>query len=571
MTGISFAISDKAVFLCLSIYISLNYTIALPENQPVFQITGTIPEAPPLDKFCKMFYNGAIILAKTSATVSMSCIGQILKKGEIIMKILFSTFGQLQDAALPASETPDSPAFVTDEALMKICRNERPEKLLLCLTTEQLKTEQLDHRYTAGLEQLADSFSTAFDVFTEEYPESGTMAAVTALLTKLRLENPDAEILVNMASCNEEAAKILTMINATAGLDLTVIAAEQPAAPAEVPAVALTKTADAAEDTPVEEVPAEDTPAETEPAADVSAEDAPAEEAPAEDIPAEAEPAADVSAESTPVEEAPAENTANAAQTVMQILKTLIKKYEYRAAADVAAAFPNELPAEFCTLLEAAALRSEGKFAVAQQTLRNAGLDSKTAFGTHTMEYFLLLNLYVQTGRYTEFLRGVSPYIVEIMISAVKKVFNLDVTQYMIYDSRKWDESKLVIAQMAGKFSESYTYHTKPKPSKAGGFVTSVHLSNLMENLSVPKNDRQLILDNVKLRLVAEAKPYSLAKHTLRGITADDISRVCGAKPEEIAAQLLNYTRSYTDINLSDEYLQAYPRLSNTLIAMLPA
>ena len=544
MTGISFAISDKAVFLCLSIYISLNYTIALPENQPVFQITGTIPEAPPLDKFCKMFYNGAIILAKTSATVSMSCIGQILKKGEIIMKILFSTFGQLQDAALPASETPDSPAFVTDEALMKICRNERPEKLLLCLTTEQLKTEQLDHRYTAGLEQLADSFSTAFDVFTEEYPESGTMAAVTALLTKLRLENPDAEILVNMASCNEEAAKILTMINATAGLDLTVIAAEQPAAPAEVPAV--TKTADTAEDTPVEEAPAEDTPAET-------------------------EPAADVSAESTPVEAAPAENTANAAQTVMQILKTLIKKYEYRAAADVAAAFPNELPAEFCTLLEAAALRSEGKFAVAQQTLRNAGLDSKTAFGTHTMEYFLLLNLYVQTGRYTEFLRGVSPYIVEIMISAVKKVFNLDVTQYMIYDSRKWDESKLVIAQMAGKFSESYTYHTKPKPSKAGGFVTSVHLSNLMENLSVPKNDRQLILDNVKLRLVAEAKPYSLAKHTLRGITADDISRVCGAKPEEIAAQLLNYTRSYTDINLSDEYLQAYPRLSNTLIAMLPA
>lgn len=475
------------------------------------------------------------------------------------MKILFSTFGKLLPADLPVSESPDSPVFVTDEALMKVCRNERPEKLLLCLTTEQLKTEQLDHRYTAGLEKLAESFSTAFEVFTEEFPESGSMAAVTALLTELRLENPEADILVNMASCNEDAAKILQMIDATAGLDLTMLQSDEPveapaAEPAAEPAVTLTKEADA----PAEEAPAEDTPAE-----EIPADETPAEEA--ADIPA---------AEETPAAEAPAAEqteSVSAVQTVVQMLKLLIGKYEYRAAADIAAVYQDILPAEFLTLLESTALRSEGKFAVAQQTLRNAGLESKTAFGIHNAEYFLLLDLYVKTGRYTEFLRGVSPYIVEIMISAVRKTFNVDVTRYMIYDSRKWDESKLVLEQMAGKFSESYTYHTKPKPSKAGGWVTSVHLSNLMENLSVPKNHRQLILDNVKLRLIAEAKPYSLAKHTLRGVTADDVTRVCGATAEEIVAQLLDYTRNYTDITISDAYPDTYPTLSNMLIAMLPA
>ena len=190
--------------------------------------------------------------------------------------------------------------------------------------------------------------------------------------------------------------------------------------------------------------------------------------------------------------------------------------------------------------------------------------------GQHSIaEYYLLLDQYVKQERYTDFLRAMQPFLLEIMIAAIRKQFNMDITRYMIYGSRRWDENKLVLEQMAGKFNETFTYHTKPKPTKAGGYVTTAHLSNLMENLSVQRQHATLILDTLKLRLYAEERIRTLASYNLQGVTAQDIEKVCACRAEDILRMLLNYVRNYTDITLTDEMVGSYQQMNEMIKSYL--
>ena len=168
-----------------------------------------------------------------------------------------------------------------------------------------------------------------------------------------------------------------------------------------------------------------------------------------------------------------------------------------------------------------------------------------------------------------DFLRSAPPFLIELLIAAIRTKYSMDITQYMIYGSRKWDHSKLMVGQMTGKFKESYTYHQKPKPGNLGVYVSTANLSNLIENLSVPRRDSQMMLDTLKLRLDIEEKTRSLSSFSMRGVTAQVIQTATTHTPEDLLQMMLNYARNYTDISLSDEYLQSYRTIGEKLKAML--
>ena len=480
------------------------------------------------------------------------------------MKILFSP---VADAGAEA-------------ALHACCRNVQPELVYLYLPAG-----------TGLAEPLYDALSSEYSVrvfernaIAQNPAEDVLLADMSSVLTEIRRSNPEAEIYLDTTAGTEEMQNAMIDLITATGLNLLPalsaeagLSGEAPAdtpfdAPSDAPAdadIPMNTDAEAPADAPEEAAGMPENPEEP---------DAPAVVLPEEGEPPAAEPEAANAVSAADVEKLLAEQTETVTASVTasvtkaltaQQLSALIDAYDYSGALNLARSAGDAVPPQLSALLEAVVQRSRGRFMEAQQACRACGQAALMPDASLTAEYCLTLSLYLKRQDYTGFLRALPPVLIELLIAAIRTKFSMDITQYMIFGSRKWDHSKLVMGQMAGKFKESYTYHQKPKPGNLGVFVTTANLSNLIENLVVPRKDAQMMLDTLKLRLDIEEKTRALASFTLRGATAQDIQAACGHTPEELLQMILNYARNYTDISLSDEYLRSYQTINEALKAML--
>lgn len=443
------------------------------------------------------------------------------------MRILFSPVADADAAA----------------ALQLCCQTVQPELVILyriagAAPAEQLQTALSGFGEVRVTERPAVSAATSSDEL---------LADFSSLLTELRRANPDAEIYLDTIAGTDAMQEVMIDLITATNLELLPAISAAPVQQ-DAPAAAPEQPAEAS-------APAE--PAEN--PAELAAEGETPDAVPAEP----AAPAVDVDA-------LLAEQTAKvtAALTAKQLC-TLIDAYDYTGALTLARSADAAVPPQFAELLEAVILRSSGRFMEAQQKFRACGQTALMPNAAMNSEYFLLLGLYLKRKDYTGFLRAAPPYLIELLIAAIRTKFQMDITQYMSFGSRKWDHSKLMLGQMTGKFKESYTYHQKPKPGNLGVYVTTANLSNLLENLVVPRRDAQLMLDTLKLRLDIEEKTRGLASFTLRGVTAQEIHAASTHTPEELLQMILNYARNYTDISLTDEYLRSYESAGAVLKAML--
>lgn len=461
------------------------------------------------------------------------------------MKILFAPLG-LQDT-LTESRDPDTGALTSgsESPLLARCRKEMPDRIVLYLPKETAALQAQDRRYVQALALLGMELGTAFDVRAESRPEIGGNAPSQALtddlaetLNTIRTDFPDAELIIHTDSAPAFFADAVR----------SALTADRSAAPAE-DAAPVPDNSDIIQidmETPASET---ETPAENPAAGDAA-------------IPAEI-PAAEPQADSI---ETAAADAADAA--IRNVLKTLIAQFEYRSALLIAKQ-SGSLPDAFIRLLEAAALRGTVGVGAMQQAFRQCGAEALLGGGNQYTVYFLQLVLYVRKKMYSEFVHAVSPLLPEIIISAIRKQFGLDINKYCIYGSRKWDHNKLMLEQMTGKFKESYVYHTKPRPGNLGVYVTTANLSALIENISVPKKDGKIMLDTLKLRSEIEEKLRGFAYYSVQPFTLADLQKVNARSPEEMIVQIRDYIRNYTDIPLSDEALRSYEAINEKLIALM--
>lgn len=506
------------------------------------------------------------------------------------MKILFSAVGTEQPVKRRYNPETGEPLPETESALLRLCREELPTTICLYMDAAVYTAEQQTQAWENALSALGRELGTDFAVKAVALPETADAfaAGLRSALTDIRAAAPDSELLLDMISGTPEQQAIFSELLREPSLGLIGVPAEAcppaddpavpeqyDALPSEYPDADFSELADEIPEIPNTEIPAEESlneeAAETDAASELpsfEADSADFADEPQPEIPENAD-LADISAEAAP--QIDTEQIAAEAVKVqnLSILKQLIDAYDYRAAKMLSTQMGDSIPECFSALLDAANLRAGGRFMDAQKKMQALGQNALMPSGSGAAEYYLLMQLSVKTGRYTEFLRSLQPYLLEILIAAVRKQFSMDVTQYMTYGTKRWDHGKLMIAQMTGKFKESFRYHTKPKPGTLGVYITTANLSNLMENLSVPKQHDQLILDTIKLRLEAEEKLRTLTGYSMQGATAQDIQTACQHTPEELLTILLNYTRNYTDIAIDDAYLASYDNMNGALKAML--
>lgn len=517
------------------------------------------------------------------------------------MKILFSPVGANDPYYEECDPATNAVIGLQEGPLLQICRQEMPDKVYLYFSGDAPRLEQEDRRFHKALEQLVPQPEVQV-ILRLDVKDDATTAFLKedfrSILTDIRNDAPDdTALIVNVFSGTDAMREAFTeLANEMGGsdedeedvsADADDIAVSQdeddPSAffegfdgdeeePVHVPdeeageigkELEMPQTAEKDADEPEAEITAAE-PDET-PAEEKSAE--PAEEAAAE---ADGVSAEELAEDASAGQELPAVDTAALlADEQKKILSALIDAQEYRAAQVLCQKAEQPLSPQFTALLDAAVLRSSGKWTSALQKLRELGQNELTAGVAPVTDYFLRLEQLADLDDCTGFFRAVPALLVEVFLAVIRKQFSTDLTQYMIYGSRKWDENKLVIAQMTGKFSETYIYHTKPHPMKVGGFVTTSHLSNYMENVSDRKKHAQMILETMKLRQYAEEKVKNVTTYSLSATSGAEMQKFNLLSPSQLIRMIRDYIRSYTDISLSDEVLGSYDKMNAALKAAL--
>ncbi len=453
------------------------------------------------------------------------------------MKILFSPVGMTDPVSEDRKQLTDGQPAVREGALLQICRHERPDKIILYFSKEACDLEQQDHRYLGGLELLEQSLGISFDIEVIERPELTEVHLFDVflrdfrdILTKLRDDYPDAELLVNVSSGTPAMKSTLQILASATELDLKPLQVATPNKQTNHPRECniqqeWTRNAD---------------------------------------LLPEAENRVTVS-----------EHTNLLYEFNRRVLAKLIDEYDYHAAKTVSVQLRGLISPKFTSLLDAAILRSDAKFRDAQQKFCECGREDLMSGNMQTAEYFLLLDIYVKKEKYTDFLRALTPFIIEIFVSALDRMFGIDLQNYTRKtDLLMWDDYALKNSDLYGKFEQLPVYHQndrkkhKPAPPLPSGYVLSWHLTNLIENLADPKKDRQFVTQTIELRNIEEAI-RNLAAHTMQGFTVSDFRKEVRRSPQELIVLLKSYVRNYTDIPLTDEFLQSYQLMNEKLKSYL--
>ncbi|HAG13859.1 MAG TPA: hypothetical protein DCG49_08365 [Ruminococcus sp.] len=453
------------------------------------------------------------------------------------MKILFSPVGMTDPVSEEINRETKKLAAVHEGALLQICRHEQPDKVYLYFSQEACALEQKDHRYLGGLELLREELGLQFSVEVFERPELTEVHLFDAflqefrdILTKIRDEHPDAELLVNVSSGTPAMKSTLQILASASELNLKPLQVATWSYKPNHP----------------------------------------------RDCDIQKEWTLNTDREPT----APNRVTASANTNLLyefnrKVLMKLIDEYDYHAAKTVSVQMRGLLPKKFTELLDAAALRSDAKFRDAQQKFRACGKEDLMPGTVQTAEYFLLLDIYVKKEKYTDFLRAMTPFILELFGGALKKMFGIDYRSYTRSNNPlMWDEMALKNSGLYGKFDQVAAYHQNDKKRHIPalplpkGYVFSWHLTNLIENFADPKVDRQFVTQTIELRRIEE-QIRNLAAHTMQGFSVAEFRRETNRSPQEMILLMRNYVRNYTDIPLSDDFLRSYQTMNDKLKSYL--
>ena len=526
------------------------------------------------------------------------------------MKILFSPVGVNDPYKEERDPVTNSVIGVQEGPLLQICRQEQPDKVYLYFSGDAPMLEQQDRRFHNALEQLSPAPEVQVILRLDVKDDASAeflREDFRSILTDIRDQAPaGSELIVNVFSGTDAMREAFTALAGECAQepdpDPVVTEDDDDELPPDffdgfgedegsAPIVHLTDDEEIAEDPEASDV-ADAAAVDDAEAAEEEAEDAVSAEDAAESVPeaADAEPEVITAPDETAVSAECAEASAEPAETVdapaepetpavdpaaliadeqKKLLTILIDAHEYAAAQALCLRMDQPPAPAFTALLDAAVLRSSGRWPAAVQRFRDLGQADLVAGITPASDYYLRLNMLAERDDCTAFFRAVPALLVEVFLAVIRKQFGNDLTQYMIYNSRKWDENKLVMAQLTGKFNETFTYHTKPRPMKVGGFVTTAHLSNYMENVSDRKKHSAMILETMKLRQYAEDKVKNVTTYALSSVSGADMKKFNLFPPAEIITMIRDYIRNYTDLALDDDVMMSYQKMNEALKAAL--
>lgn len=427
-----------------------------------------------------------------------------------------------------------------DGAILHICRLYRPRKVYLYLSKEMIQRSDMDNRYVDSLERLQKHLDykmehielikrenltevQLFDTFYQEFEP---------IINRIQMENPESSILLNTSSGTPAMKSALEII---AALSLKDITAVQVATPQK-------------KENPKDEDP----------------------------MKYDLELFWDLNEDNGKefINRCIKIESSNLlAKVQIESIKKLIHSYDYHAAlllAEEIKQFINPLAIE---MLRAAVYRSQLNLSGYGKIANANGFDfllTKDGAVISVVEYILLLQVKRNQGNYADFIRALSPVILDVFDIYLKKkcslYFKEDYCEYnnvrKLYFPKlsKMDHSK------QGKDVKKHLLNKWSNTAKLeGSFYKSAQLLVLINGFS---NDDDVKKDANSLRNNVEEGLRNSAAHEIVSVTEDIIIQKTGMNSQNILNALKNIvTKAGYNIKKGD--WESYEKMNDKIIKCL--
>lgn len=245
-----------------------------------------------------------------------------------------------------------------------------------------------------------------------------------------------------------------------------------------------------------------------------------------------------------------------------EIIKRHLRAYDYAAALDVANELSQTDTQNYLPLLKMAQARVLLDGATAYKIAQAEKADCFPVKAGNERKYFeYILNLEIKLRRkeYVDFIRGITPVIVDMLELILKTELKITVDDYCKTSTgiRRWDRNKLdgtpVLKALEKEF-KSFDYKN----------VYSVHLVSIINELSTKPELKMLVQE---LRLVEE-NIRNLAAHEIVSITDETIKSRTGFTSKGILDRI-KQCLVYGGINIKKECWNSYDDMNVLIISRI--
>ena len=250
----------------------------------------------------------------------------------------------------------------------------------------------------------------------------------------------------------------------------------------------------------------------------------------------------------------------------METIKKHILAYDYPAAISVAEDIKDELSTEVLTLLRAAGERVKLNRKYLDMALPKG--DPYKIFPVREgnkqkiFEYALVLQVKVIKEDYADFIRGVTPIVVDLLEDILKIHCKIVVDKYCFVGKsdnvRKWDQKKLNNTEILDILKNRYKGEFRYGP------IYSSSLSALIQE----KCDNQQLKKKVEEIVGIEGKVRNLAAHEIVSVTDEWFQKNTGKSAKEIL-DIIKYLIGQAGISVKTDDWSAYDKMNHTIIELL--
>lgn len=252
-----------------------------------------------------------------------------------------------------------------------------------------------------------------------------------------------------------------------------------------------------------------------------------------------------------------------------EIIKKHIKAYDYRAALDAADTLSEEESAAYRDLIYLAERRLMLDFSNMDCVAEKWNFQCvpvRTSSERKYFEYALSMDIKLRKKEYADFIRAISPLIVDLFELILKKQCGITVEDYCHYVKRKgfdysmrqWCADKLKKSQ-AGEVL--YSYYEKKHQIFTAKEIYSAHLKILLDYFS----DNEKLISLIKDIRHVEEKIRNIAAHEIVSITEEVIKSRTGFTSKKIM-DMIKELFTYTGITVCKEYWNSYDEMNKKIL-----
>lgn len=247
-----------------------------------------------------------------------------------------------------------------------------------------------------------------------------------------------------------------------------------------------------------------------------------------------------------------------------------IKAYDYVAALEMAKELTKPLDDQTMALLKAANCRLKLNIGEINNLLRPYDVKIilvRREKEERIFEYLLNLEIKIKKEQYADFLRGITPIVVELFKMAAKEYAGINWKKYCTQNDKRqwrWDLDKIHANKKLTRVLDNAYAGNKGNGKFNGWYVYSDHLTAIIDGLSSDAEIKRLTL---QIRDI-EKSVRNISAHNLVSITEVWVKKYSGYTPMEIYGLLKKYVKRL-HWKVKKEAWDSYDKMNELIIGRI--